>query len=165
MTKQKFAPLHGGLLARKGEAIPATIHPLGDQSFTTSSPSLRRIIETKRAPQPAPMPIPADLSTPDPPDPPPAGPAVQADPAQCASRCADAVAPALAPAPRRAQPFKASVRLSAPQRRLLRMVAAITNGSQQSILSQALDAYLESLAQAELRHCACYKKRLQGLGG
>lgn len=45
MAKSKFAQLHSGLLARKGEASPAATHPLAEVSFTDRAPAYHDILQ------------------------------------------------------------------------------------------------------------------------
>ncbi len=190
MSRTKFASLHSGLLARKGEALPASTHPLSEKVFTDQGPSLRRLVDgpldpsvyetpgedtsfdrnetqTNRA-KPAYTPPSRRLTT--------TAPALRApepsvemdevdteDFGPCETSCgAVRSAPSRAPRPRMGSlPFKLSVRVNARQRRLIRMIAAIRNQSQQTILAAAVDQYLETLGKKEMKSCRCYKNRLK----
>ena len=56
--------------------------------------------------------------------------------------------------------FKAGVRLSAEQKRRLKTVAVQMNWSQQRILSEALDQWLDKMCEREMKNCACLRARL-----
>ena len=63
------------------------------------------------------------------------------------------------PAPPRS---RVSLRLSSRQQRLLRLVAAATDRSQQEILSLALDQHLTRVIGEELGHCKCLRRLVLG---
>lgn len=136
----KYASLHAGLLARKGEAEPAipsgfsgTSHVDRPPARTSASP----LLPPKRAGADA------DAGTPR------------------QGCCAGGEPPDLAADPHAglARTGRAEVRLTAEQKRRLRTVSVQTGQSQQRILSAALDAWLDGLCEAEMRHCACLKAR------
>jgi len=52
-------------------------------------------------------------------------------------------------------PFRLTLRMTADQRRRLRIVAAQKDQTLQKSASEALDAYLDSLCACAMRDCAC----------
>ncbi|MED5550927.1 MAG: hypothetical protein VX529_16360 [Pseudomonadota bacterium] len=146
---RKYASLHAGLLARKGEAVPAIPSGFAGASYVDRPaqplpvPDERRDVE-RRSDRPLFVRKPADETG----DLPPV----------C---CAGGDLPGLAEDPHAglARPGRAEVRLTAEQKRRLRTVSVQTGRSQQRILSAALDAWLDQLCETEMRHCACLKLR------
>lgn len=150
----KYASLHAGLLARKGEAEPAIPSGFSGTSYvdrppartSASPPEDRRDVEQRR----------------DRPLLPPKRAGADADagtPRQ--GCCAGGEPPDLAADPHAglARTGRAEVRLTGEQKRRLRTVAVQTGQSQQRILSAALDAWLDGLCETEMRHCSCLKAR------
>lgn len=147
----KYASLHAGLLARKGEASPAIPSGFAGASYVdrpaepapppAAAPEDRRDVE-RRSDRPL--------------------LARKAAPAPGVSGCCAGIdAPELAEDPHLgiARTGRAEVRLTAEQKRRLRTVAVQTGQSQQRILSAALDAWLDTLSETDMRHCACLQAR------
>lgn len=152
----KLASLHAGLIARKGEATPAVAHP----AFSYVD-----------APRPAPQPVRHDgngngngierhsFATP---GAPPAGdvPQLRApEPVRAAPSAPERPVRA-APVRRHVagnepRPFRLTLRLTADQRRRLRIAAAKEEMSLQEVLSDALDSHLDTLCACDLRECSC----------
>ena len=187
MSRTKFASRHSGLLARKGEALPAATHPLSEKVYVDQGPSLHRLVDGPLDPsvyetpgedtsfdrndvpsKPVYTPPSRRLTT--------SAPALRApetnldtdesdgdDYGPCDTTCgAINAAPSRPPRQRMGSlPYKLSVRVSVRQRRLIRMIAAIRNQSQQTILAAAVDQYLETLGKKEMKSCRCYKNRLK----
>ncbi len=177
----KYARLHAGLLARKGEASPAIPSPLGQVSYTDQPQ--RRDIEP---PRPEPLAVeredkrssliacktasPAGKSASAAHPAPESGsgpspkrrqetPASASPPGGC---CSGGVAPNSLPplpGPDAPQDHRATVRLTAEQKRRLGTVSVQMNWSQQRILAIALDEWLDRLCANEMRNCACAKRR------
>lgn len=145
----KLATLHAGLIARKGEARPAIAHA----AFSYVD-----------APRPAPQPVRQD------------GGIEEHGPSMAPQPAADVpVTPAPKPvsaAPRpparvraappqksedndHSKPFRLTFRMSADQRRRLRIAAAKEEKSLQEVLSDALDNHLDTLCACALRECSC----------
>lgn len=163
----KLASLHAGLVVRKGEAMPAISHP----SFSYID-----------APRPAPQPVRRDVdaglrrsfaspaarlqrqdvemktdveamsderfSRPfdDDAAPPPSQvvrPAVPRQPVEMGA------------ADDRLGPYRLTFRMTRDQRRRLRIAAAKKDMSLQTLLSEALNAHLDSLCACALRECTC----------
>jgi len=145
----KYASLHAGLLARKGEAAPAIPSGFAEPGYADRAdarpPEDRRDVE-QRGDRPL---LPRK----------PAGdaPAETQRPACCAG----GAPPDLSADPHAgiARTGRAEVRLTAEQKRRLRTVSVQTGQPQQRILSTALDAWLDRLCETEMRHCACLKAR------
>ncbi|MEM9234415.1 MAG: hypothetical protein AAGA69_09290 [Pseudomonadota bacterium] len=57
---------------------------------------------------------------------------------------------------------RVTMRLTERQQRLLRLVGAATNRSQQEILSLALDQHLTKVIGEELGHCRCLRRLVMG---
>lgn len=57
---------------------------------------------------------------------------------------------------------RVTMRLTQRQQRLLRLVAAATDRSQQEILSMALDQHLTKVIGEELGHCRCLRRLVLG---
>lgn len=75
---------------------------------------------------------------------------------------APASAPRLRKATASAEKARVTLRLSERQQRLLRLVGAATNRSQQEILSLALDQHLAKVIGEELGHCRCLRRLVMG---
>lgn len=54
---------------------------------------------------------------------------------------------------------KTTVHLNDEQRRRVRLAAVQLERSQQSLISEAIDEFLDQLCERELPHCHCLKKR------
>lgn len=171
MKKYKFASVHGGMLARKGQATPAIPSPAPHISYTDAPPLLdtssnesgfgRRDIELwSNKPLIASK---KDVKS-------DAHPAPQTDDGLCRPECNslnnthyDEMRAPVEKAPDgRTSNFKISVRLTAEQKRRMRTIAAQLDWPHQKILSNALDAYLDSVCRQEMSGCACLNKRLNG---
>ncbi|MDF1768521.1 hypothetical protein [Maricaulis sp.] len=179
----KYASLHAGLLARKGEASPALPSPLGQVSYTDLPQ--RRDIEPTRpenlasetretrqsliarktaspAGKPAPVAHPASDSG--------SGPSLGRRPETSVSAspqggcCSEGVTPSPPPLPGPDGPLahRATVRLTAEQKRRLGTVSVQMNWSQQRILAIALDEWLDRLCANEMSNCACLQARKPG---
>ncbi|RFB04221.1 hypothetical protein DX908_02330 [Parvularcula marina] len=122
-----FASLHGGLLARKGNAQPA----IADLDLQ------RRSRRGDRDGEP-----------------------VAVTPV-AASSCSEKLHKAHA-APDKP---RMTVRMTTRQQRLLRLVAAATDRSQQEILSMAIDQHLTKVIGEELGHCQCLRRLVLGDAG
>ncbi len=171
MKKSQFASVHGGLLARKGQAAPAIPSPIPQLVYTDapSSPapddhsegpgsgrrdvkrwSNQPLMASKESVRSRPLP--------------PSGKDSPSDWLRCDANCAadSDQSGELAendygdPSSR----FKISVRLTAEQRRRMRTIAAQLDWPHQKILSKALDAYLDRICKREMKGCACLNRRL-----
>ncbi|MGI9386846.1 MAG: hypothetical protein ACR2OX_05400 [Methyloligellaceae bacterium] len=171
MKKSRFASVHGGLLARKGQASPAIPSPIPHVSYTDAPPapqiksvasetgvgrrdiklwSNQPLIASKNHNQTEP----------------PKASELVGDP-----NVSDCDRPRLAQLCR-AEPHvgedfrdhtaqsQISLQLTPEQRRRVRTIAAQLDWSDQKILSNALDDYLENLCRREMKGCACLNKRL-----
>ncbi len=159
MTESKFAPIHGGLLARKGHAAPATPSPRPGDAYGDAPPPEQGSQNGNRhagAPEPslgltpfaAALRAPQSARTFD--DRPANGKAMDSAPAEKARK----------PRPESEGPhFKAWTRITREQRRQLRSAAAKLDCSQQRILSDALDAYLEALRADDVNQPASLPER------
>jgi hypothetical protein len=159
MTTSKFATIHGGLLARKGEAAPAVRHDHAHVSYRDGLPTAP---DARMAPQPEVRPaLPlldvtfGDMQAPE------AGvPASSPEPL---------IRPGLKQACGRETPVRkddgpagrVSMRLTERQKRMVTIAAAVLGRSQQKLLSDALDAHLAGLGAGELRSCDCFKESLR----
>ena len=130
----KYASLHAGLLARKGEAIPAPVSPI-------STP-------TQLRPEGSETPAPVVQQTP-----PPVPARKSCSPPKSSSAIQD-----LRPGRVQAR-HKTTLRLNDEQKRRLRLAAVQLNRSQQSLVSEAIDEFLELICDRDLPHCVCLKKR------
>lgn len=161
----KLASLHAGLIARKGEAAPAIAHPAFsyvDGPRPAPQPIRREGdgIERRSFGSPA-VPardggpwtdgraqdIPVDVLEPSVRE-----PVRTAPPAPEAVRSAPMRKPVTGDESR---PFRLTLRLSADQRRRLRIAAAKEEMSLQEVLSDALDSHLDTLCACALRECTC----------
>ncbi|WP_297732683.1 hypothetical protein [uncultured Maricaulis sp.] len=178
----KYASLHAGLLARKGEASPAIPSPLGQVSYTDLPQ--RRDIDPPRpenlaredddtrssliarktaspAGKPAPVAHPASESG--------SGPSARrrretpASASPLGGCCSGGAAPNIPPplpGPDAPLEHRATVRLTAEQKRRLGTVSVQMNWSQQRVLAIALDEWLDRLCANEMRNCACLQARV-----
>lgn len=171
----RYASLHAGLLARKGEASPA-LHSAfagasyvdapapeprdpGERRDATGADLPERALLLRKAPAfdaaGAPAREPAH-------DPAPDTPAVQPLPADAAARGCCEGAEVTWPADPHAgidRLHRVEARLTAEQKRRLLTVAVQSGHSQQRILSDALDAWLDALCAGDMKECACLKAR------
>ena len=140
----KYASLHAGLLARKGEAAPAIPSGFAEAEPVARPPEDRRDVERRRDRPLLPRKTACGAGD---------------TPAQAC--CSGGEPPDLSGDPHAgiARTGRAEVRLTADQKRRLRTVAVQTGQPQQRILSAALDAWLDRLCETEMRHCACLKAR------
>jgi len=146
----KYASLHAGLLARKGEASPAipsaAAGPVSyvDAPAPTPTPVERRDIEARshRSARPA-------------------KPVIACEPETDTTCCQGLTGTDLPADPHAglARHHRAQLRLTAEQKRRLRTLAVQTDWSQQRILSDALDAWLDRISETEMRGCACLRNR------
>lgn len=163
----KFASLHAGLLARKGEAAPAIPSPLGQVSYVDTGPAAGNDTERRDIEPTSERPLfrakPADT--------PPLGEASSAPlpeaapPTMPEGCCGGAPLADFAARPAAVHDvldYRAEVRLSAEQKRRLRTVAAQMDWSQQRILSEALDTWLDQLSETAMKSCACLRARQEG---
>lgn len=171
----RYASLHAGLLARKGEASPALPSAFAGASYVDApapeprDPGERRdatgadlparalllrkapAIDAAGAPARAPaqatpsaQPLPADTAT------------------DTAARGCCEGAEVTWPADPHAgidRLHRVEARLTAEQKRRLLTVAVQSGHSQQRILSDALDAWLDALCTGDMQGCACLKTR------
>ena len=169
----KYASLHAGLLARKGEASPAIPSSFAGASYVdapspepTSAPARpataqpdaeprrsllqRRDIQAPQTPQPllARKPVP------------PVEPVSPPEPDLEARGCCGAQLE-LPDDPHAGidRVARAQFRLTPEQKRRLRTVAVQMNWPQQRILSDALDDWLDRLCEGEMSNCACLRAR------
>lgn len=145
----RYASLHSGLLARKGEALPA-------------GPT--RLAAAYYAPEPVSdaasrSEAPARLTPPPPPAEPDAKPRAAGEVVAPPQRQRK---PAHTPATANSSRRKTTVRLSADQHRRLRIAAAQLECSQQSLISEALETLLDQLAAGRLPDCSCLKAGAMG---
>ena len=147
----KLATLHAGLIARKGEARPAMAHA----AFSYVD-----------GPRPAPQPLRHDgegierhslvpaaaLPPADAPAAPQPEPVRPPRPARTPARAAP---PQKSEDDDHSKPFRLTFRMSADQRRRLRIAAAKEEKSLQELLSDALDGHLDTLCACAMRECSC----------
>ena len=130
MNADGFASLHGGMLVRKGAAAP-------------SAPSSLSMPEKNDTPTSGQTGYAADRRD--------SGDAPPRTRLHLAS-CTETV--------RASSGGNSSARLTAEDMRALRFAAAMLDRSEDSLISEAVQSYLESLASGPLRHCPCFKSRL-----
>lgn len=171
MSSSRFATIHGGLLARKGEAVPAVRHPEHQVAYGYNSPA--GLPASGHAPMhdgqaadlfaPAPIPDLAwRLATDETGAVTASRPAARTEdvPVDAAGKAAaEGCSAQKKVASRRMPRARMSVRLSDRQRRLVRIATAVLGRSQQALLSDALDGHLEKLAATELRSCTCFARQ------
>jgi hypothetical protein len=158
MTTSKFATIHGGLLARKGEAAPAVRHDHAHVSYSEGPPSAP---DARLAPPPEARPaLPLLDGT---------FGHMQGPEAGVPVSCPEPhVRPGLKQACGRETPVRkgdgpagrVSMRLTERQKRMVTIASAVLGRSQQKLLSDALDAHLADLGAGELRSCSCFKESL-----
>lgn len=138
----RFASLHSGLLARKGEALPAGPNRLAAAYYAPEpgqdGPSPIEQADTQPPPIDNTRTAEADRA-----------PATEDKTANRPQRLRRSKAQST-PARR-----KTTVRLSADQHRRLRVAAAQLDISQQSLMTQALEAYLKQLSEGLFPDCSC----------
>lgn len=188
MTTPKFASLHGGLLARKGEASPAIPPSMARASYTDAAPQpqhpLREAAPHLHAAPPPHTSVPATpangaegprknrfisevKSAPS-----RAKPATKFQPlagkpkteAKAASATGNCGADCASRSKDSNKKYRISLRLNAEQRRRLRTAAAQLEVSNQQLVAKALDAYLDQLGLGDLNGCACLARRAAGQG-
>lgn len=155
----KLASLHAGLVARKGEAVPAISHPsfsYTDTAWPTEQQawwddeddrpsvidaSVARLHPAATRPVERPAPVRDD---------PPVRPVPRAVPAATEDKPVEAHA-----AGDTLGPYRLTFRMTHDQRRRLRIAAAKKDMSLQAVLAEALDAHLDSLCACSLRDCTC----------
>ncbi|WP_300528395.1 hypothetical protein [Maricaulis sp.] len=146
---QKYASLHAGLLARKGEAMPASRPGLVPGLIERAGPAAEpNVPERPARSTPQPRPAPPQTTT-------QAGSAPQ--PLKPVMRVQDTAKPASSAR------HKTTLRLSPAQKRRLRLAAAVLDRSQQSLISEALDEFLDILAADPALDCRCLS-RCSGTG-
>lgn len=176
----KLASLHSGLVARKGEAMPAVSHPLfsyvdaprrEEKSAQAPAPRAWPPVKTTREVEPMDEPATAVESE-------KSGPDVRPEEALEHRPFARAVPPA-AEAPPRPEPevvsrpapvvrkpqgpevqdsayrHRLTFRMTQEQHHRLRLAAAIKDESLQHLLSEALDNHLDGLCACSLKDCTC----------
>lgn len=170
MSNSKFAAIHGGLLARKGQASPAMpltqidvaardILPLAESSPADEQwQNIRSRLDLPSAPKGegrAEPTVGPDVAQPTKSanfQPPKITPVMEAG---------TAVSCAPAPAVARTPNYRVTLRITAGQRRRLRIIAAQLEKPNQQIMSDALDMYLDHLRENEMKGCACLKQQLR----
>ena len=156
MSKAKVAVLHGGLLARKGEARPMSTfgEPTGAHFARPTQPTVSdrpepQIHDTVRTvaddkPEARLEPVVTGWQAKEP----------RADTSKCPNRepCLDIKSQDKSkPGPR----IELHARLDSASHRRLKIAAARLGRSQQQIVAEALDAYLEHLEVETLNECSC----------
>lgn len=174
----RYASLHSGLLARKGEASPAQPSAFADASYVDAPAPEQRGPGERRDATGVDLPARAALLLRKAPAVDAASPPAR-EPAQAAP--AAPAAPAAQPLPADADAggccqgagvtwpadphadidrlHRVEARLTAEQKRRLLTVAVQSGHSQQRILSDALDAWLDTLSAGDMQGCACLKAR------
>ena len=162
----RFASLTAGLLARKGEAEPAST-PFADQLFTrvgASGPDMNaQAVQRQEAFAVKPAaprqafrflpPVIAEVAEPPPfivPPPPPVSPVEDL----AEQRCAPCAAP---PGEDTSKTFHVNLRLKRPRFVKLKLSAALLRRPAQDIVSEALDQWFEKLPHDVLGDCACMR--------
>jgi hypothetical protein len=159
MTTSKFATIHGGLLARKGEAAPAVRH---DHAYVSYRDAPSSAPDARMAPPPEVRPaLPLlDVAFGD----------MQAPEAGVPAPCPEPLTrPSLKQACGRETPVRkgdgpvgrVSMRLTERQKRMVTIATAVIGRSKQKLLSDALDAHLAHLGADELQSCGCFKESLR----
>ncbi|MHA6289027.1 hypothetical protein [Maricaulis sp. CAU 1757] len=147
----KFASLHAGLLARKGHAQPAQPSALGQVDYVDHGPPPVR---------PASVPGPQrPVATRRPPRPVDADPLAQPDSHPCCGGQRLAELASRLPTSHGPLTCRAQMRLDSEQKRRLQTAALQLGWSQQRIMADALDDWLDKLAGDELGNCACMQRR------
>lgn len=148
MAAPKYASLHAGLLARKGEARPAAHQNLIETKFTDDPISLTPSGQSPRLRPKAHLSTSVAASVPTPTPAPTPTPTPSQEPAPKA---------AMAPPTRRA-----AVSISPRQKKLLTLLMVVKNRTHRDVVNTALDQYLNDLADNEMQHCACFRRALKG---
>lgn len=151
----KLASLHAGLVARKGEAMPAISHPAF--SYVDTPRPIRReddSVERRSFSTAANSPAPARVEQ-----------RVQQRAAHESEARPQPQRSVAAPAPRKpkreksetqgARSYQLTFRMTRDQRRRLQIAAAQTDKSLQQTLSDAIDNHLDGLCACSLKECAC----------
>ena len=163
----RFASLTAGLLARKGEAEPAST-PFADQLFTRvgasgpdmgaqAAPRQEAFAVKPAASRPAFRflpPVVADVVEPPPFLAPPSPPPALLDEELVEQRCAPCAAP---PGEDMSKTFHVNLRLKRPRFVKLKLSAALLRRPAQDIVSEALDQWFEKLPPEVLGDCACMR--------
>ena len=142
----RFASLHSGLLARKGEALPAAPNRLAAAYYApepgqeASDPPEAPPVDTSKSVRAA-----APKRT---------TPETTSDPKTTSGPKLRRTAPQSKPARR-----KTTLRLSLDQHRRLRIAAAQLDVSQQNLMSAALEAYLDQISDGQFPACSCLDSR------
>ncbi|CTQ52377.1 hypothetical protein LP7551_00894 [Roseibium album] len=167
----RYANLHAGLLARKGEASPALPSAFAGASYVDAPAPEPRGPSERRDATGADLPARAVLLRKAPAidaaraparEPAQATPAAEPLPADAAARDCCQGAGVTWPADPHAdidRLHRVEARLTAEQKRRLLTVAVQSGHSQQRILSDALDARLDALCAGDMQGCACLKAR------
>lgn len=169
----KYASLHAGLLARKGEASPAIPSSFAGASYVdapspepTSAPVRPATAQPDADPRRSLLQR-RDIQAPETPQPllarkpvPPVEPVSPPEPDLEARGCCGAQLE-LPDDPHAGidRVARAQFRLTPEQKRRLRTVAVQMNWPQQRILSDALDDWLDRLCEGEMSNCACLRAR------
>lgn len=140
MSSGSFATLHGDLLVRKGEAGPSAVKPaiLHGSDRDEFSAQRRDVWRAEAPPLRHGFGAPRDMQS-------------QHQARHHALEEPDAET---AQAERK---VRATLRISREQLRRLRLASALTDQSQQDLLSRALDERLAALGRGPLRHCKCFR--------
>jgi hypothetical protein len=156
MANASFASLHGGLLARKGEAKPSADPKMAtltwQQQFDPIGPAPlagSNIADMKVRLQDVASAWPARKASPPSP--------IAEDHTWVAAKSGNAPLDSFGHA------VKASVRLTHQQARAVKLASLVLDRPQQDIMSAALLARLETLACTDLANCSCFKAVVEGL--
>lgn len=160
MTSSKFATIHGGLLARKGEAAPAVRHSHVHVSYSDGHAPVAGAVPAPPPVAPRPVLPMLDVTFGDTRVPEPVAKAPCAGPDQ---------SPKLGQACERKIPVgvgdgpggRVSMRLTQRQKRMVTIASAVLGRSQQKLLSDALDAHLARLGSGEMKSCGCFTEQLR----
>lgn len=168
----RYASLHSGLLARKGEASPAQPSAFAGASYVDTpapdpqGPGERRDATGADLPARAVLlrkPLADDEARAPAREPEQATPTAEPLPADADARGCCQGAGVTWPADPHAdidRLHRVEARLTAEQKRRLLTVAVQSGHSQQRILSDALDAWLDALCAGDMQGCACLKARV-----
>lgn len=164
MGAPKYASLHSGLLARKGEAQPASPQPLMDVRFTDDPVALTPAGRSGSAPgvfTPAPG---SKRSSPSAmgssgagASPLPGAPAYRR-PKGVSSSSSD---PQAEDAPSKQTRSRARVTISARHRRLLQLLKLVRGRTSTDVVADALEAHLLALGETDMRGCGCFQRTLK----
>jgi len=148
----KLASLHAGLVARKGEAMPALTNPALTYVDTprpvheTSTNSQRHTMASALGQPPAVATTPANRFSSSKEEEPVAVPSLQKPLLDTEEGSHHG-------------PYRLSFRMTKDQRRRLRIAAAQNDRSLQQMLSVALDNHLDGLCACSLKECACLARK------